>query len=1140
MRWIARILITLVVLLLIAAAGIQAVLWSDWPRREVITRLQQETGLVIEAGSMRPGWFGRTVLKDVSVRLPLADQPFVQMPELRVEHTALLPMMLRRRVDIESLRSDGAQIHLMEDGAGQWNVQHVAELIAARRAIKTKDTVITPLPLIAIRNAQVNITNTKGETISLPTAQFAGQPDGLLEWTCESDALPLVKARGRLAMGEGTPHELHLQIAEAQHLLAVIAHQQIADSINADMIWNGKVHGGSLQGRARVNAASIGEHSITGVGEVALTDGKLTVSQPHLTISSAAMDGTPLVLSGGAATWHDGALELEQSHVHALGAAASLHAHLDMRARTGRIESHWSGQRQELQLAHRGSIIADVQWPEIGTKRISASLHTAGTLPEAQWESELRASAVGESWRDMTGRIEWSKLTGQFAARQVDLSALAAAVTVAWPNMRIDSLSLPNAQADGVAAFNAELRAWSVEMALKKWTLPITGDMMKIEPLDLNVNAKGTPQRIDIEALDIQSGAYELNASGTFIPGDGQPLAAQALAKMAITAPSPADAGAVQPAPQQNAGGLEAHLQLRGRLQPLTVNFSGQVTGQHLPIGKGTIDHLAAPMQGTVTSERVVFQSDGAALLDGSFDVRGEYSPGHDSINMHVTARDASILKLARIAGAARSLEGRAGGAARLHFFTHDPTNLTIEDGHWRAENVRTPAGVIAHAAGTLRGSNGIYQVSDVSITSDASAEPGVMTGSAIFNATSKTLAIDGDIAHWPWRETSTSAALRVSGPAKLQIDLASGHLAGSAALKSAINVRGERIGEVRAEITAEQRTLRLSRIEANLWNASITGNASIMLDQLTNSRGELHWQNMELSNFIAFLPQLDLLTGATSGTATIQPTDDERALGPMRFHIALQMHEVRSRSVEIGDMTVSGYAGPNLLIADDATMKIADGRVQVWGRMSRHGSDPFAHVTATFDRLDLNQLVHWVDPDEGIVPGRLSGGASAGGYLRPVGGSHRLFGQSDLTLVESDLVNITIFTLIHDALSLSIGDVQPHGEGRASIRLEGNALELSRMEYYNRGTDVVASVRIEDVRLRGQSPISGVAVGAMRPLKKLSVPFFADFDRAIKALQTGAASVRISGTVETPEQKLVPFAEIAGAFERILTGSAN
>jgi hypothetical protein len=132
--------------------------------------------------------------------------------------------------------------------------------------------------------------------------------------------------------------------------------------------------------------------------------------------------------------------------------------------------------------------------------------------------------------------------------------------------------------------------------------------------------------------------------------------------------------------------------------------------------------------------------------------------------------------------------------------------------------------------------------------------------------------------------------------------------------------------------------------------------------------------------------------------------------------------------------------------------------------------------------------------------------------------------------------VNLPGISTIYGLLNLSIGQRDPRGRGEVRVRLEGDALEITRLHYVNRGADITASLRVHDVWKGGESPIRGLAAGSIRPPRYLDVPFL-DVEGLLSALQAGAASVQIEGTLAEREVRVVPFSEIAGQFTRILTG---
>src|SRR5688500_956864 len=100
-RWTRRILLALLIVIVVAIVVTQIVLWTDYPRALVMRLVQQQLGLRVEAKSLSTGWFGATTLSDVKVSLPLADESFLAMPTMEVDHTALIPLLITRKFQLD-------------------------------------------------------------------------------------------------------------------------------------------------------------------------------------------------------------------------------------------------------------------------------------------------------------------------------------------------------------------------------------------------------------------------------------------------------------------------------------------------------------------------------------------------------------------------------------------------------------------------------------------------------------------------------------------------------------------------------------------------------------------------------------------------------------------------------------------------------------------------------------------------------------------------------------------------------------------------------------------------------------------------------------------------------------------------------
>jgi hypothetical protein len=107
-------------------------------------------------------------------------------------------------------------------------------------------------------------------------------------------------------------------------------------------------------------------------------------------------------------------------------------------------------------------------------------------------------------------------------------------------------------------------------------------------------------------------------------------------------------------------------------------------------------------------------------------------------------------------------------------------------------------------------------------------------------------------------------------------------------------------------------------------------------------------------------------------------------------------------------------------------------------------------------------------------------------------------------------------------------------------LRLEDYTLLIGEVEYFNRGVDIVGSGRVEDLRMGEASPVSGVAVARIRPLRDLRVglPLISEVDELLAALQSGGASIVISGTVADRRLDRATEREIRQAVRRASTSA--
>src|SRR5688500_4852969 len=255
-RWSIRILIALLVLLVVVIGVTQAVLWTDVPQRIVLAQVQKQLGLRMDAESVTTGWFGRTDLNNVTMSLPLAEESFLTMPTLRVQHTWLPWLLLTRKVEIKSLELNDAALVVRQDEAGRWNLQDVLELLARtagkQQATAAPGTTTRPqrpkLPKVIVENGTVTITDRQGRSTKLAPLEFTGLPDGPLVWRYDAAVASIGKIVGQLAPGTTWQHQVDFTITDAGPTLRPWLKDHIP-TLSAAGEWDGEVQEGQVLGR---------------------------------------------------------------------------------------------------------------------------------------------------------------------------------------------------------------------------------------------------------------------------------------------------------------------------------------------------------------------------------------------------------------------------------------------------------------------------------------------------------------------------------------------------------------------------------------------------------------------------------------------------------------------------------------------------------------------------------------------------------------------------------------------------------------------------------------------------------------------------------------------------------------------------
>jgi hypothetical protein len=193
--------------------------------------------------------------------------------------------------------------------------------------------------------------------------------------------------------------------------------------------------------------------------------------------------------------------------------------------------------------------------------------------------------------------------------------------------------------------------------------------------------------------------------------------------------------------------------------------------------------------------------------------------------------------------------------------------------------------------------------------------------------------------------------------------------------------------------------------------------------------------------------------------------------------------------------------------------------------------------VSGSFERLNLDRLVHAFAADADPMPGRLSGRLMLAGDPRY---PRDLFGNATVNLSETDLINSDPLGFLYDLMRVG-GQRDAHsGVGSVQLRLENQNLDITRLYLSNRGVEVRGVGTIRNVFALPNSPLHAVLVGTSRPLRDLRLPLFAEMDSILTALQSSATTVEVSGTVRNPKTRAMTFDQIGQSLQLMLLGDVQ
>lgn len=1139
-RWLVGLAITIAVAVGLFLLVIQIVVSrTDYARARVQRNLSERTGWRIEVGAIDVGWLGRSTLRDVVIWLPLENHPAVTAPTVAVGHRELLAIVLGASTDIRSLDFHNPTIVLRERPDGTWNVQEAARLWAEALARRPR----TPggpidIPELACRDGTLLLQRADGRTVNLPF-QFSAAPR-VADVEAALNIPGVAAADARVAPDAAWTHVVNFSIEDAYSIAALFIDAP-PSSIGASGVWRGTVRDGRLRGEAHFDRLTYGPEHARGALFINAGAGPATLRASDLTIAGGRIPGGSVVIRSGEASVANSVISASGVLAEWLGASISLDGAWDPGQRRGDLRASWSGVIERAGITQFGALAVHAELPRAGLGSIRAELSAEGDAFGGRWRLVANAAATGRSWTEFETSLDLPTFVWSDSEGPIDLGGAHLGFITRWPTIRMVRFDSPRAEVNAAAAeFNAATFEWAAQLDISQWRIP----RLNLGAFTFNAEASGDRLSATLPRFSLASSTFEFAASADYNPAATPPFTAVTI----FAAPPPTRTPEPVLEPESPAAGVwTAEAGITGTLRPLDVRAAGQATVEDVQLPGGQLRPVTFDWSARATPGGAQFSTAPFRALRGTWTVRADYPRGGPpSASVNVEG-----LPLRRVADAADLPLDAAGLlAAELTLVAHSWRTEDLElTGRWSVESPRAGRYAVQSGSGRISSTRGRVELSDIVLRLDE----GTLGGNVSFNlARPHLLALNLSSRNWPMRIQGTEIVAAVDGTARAGVDLLERRARGRFELTAPITIGGEPYGTAHVAGRIRDRTLLIYDLLAQIAGGEISGTLRLPFDQWHNTETRLAWRDLSVPDLLAPWPWArgSQSSGVLSGLLTAAPSTSPRAPEPLRINVLLTPDGASFRGLTLGESQIVAYAGPDAaggttgrLIVDESSINLAGGLINLWSRLSFHNGQPFVHTQASVSDLNIDALVHAITPDAPPVPGKITGRISGGAYIFE---PRRIFARATVFLEDSDLAYVPVVSALYGLLNFLPRDLHPTGIGAATLRLEDYTVLINDVRYFNRGIDIVGSGRIDDLRRGAASPVSGVAVARVRPLRDPEsasgggLPLVSDVDELLAALQSGGASIVISGTVADRHMDRATQAQIREAARRATADSSR
>ncbi len=1144
-RWTRRILFTLVAFVVVLIVAVQIVLSTNLPRNVLISTLERQLGLRVTASSLSVGWFGHTTVKDVTLALPLSDQSFLKAEELSVRNTTIPCLLLGGKMQVNALVFKRPSLLIRQDPTGRWNVQEVIALLGraggGQAAEKQPDTRTgaLQLPSLAVEDATIILQDRTQKKNTITPVNISGTPDGLLVWRLTASigptADPALAIDGNFAPGGSWEHHLNFHIQHPDDLLRSWFPNGLG-TLQIKGAWAGRLANGGTNGQLRIESGQFQNIHVGGNANIEAVGGKVTFRPAGLHAQMGAEPAQLIAFVGGSVTYEGTILSMDDVVMQLMGGSARINGKADTDAKSAKFDSQWVNVAVGTLGTHEGNVHVSYTTPWPGQAKVEAGIHSKGFLTNGGWQADLKLTGEGKpggnfDWDLTAPKLHWD------GSQHIHLDNIQTTLQQRGQVLALRDLHTGiHGQLGGEVSYDLNSRAWWSWLSIHD--LPLLRRSSANTNIELHVT--GDAKHIDVNQLDIFSGQLGATAFGYYRWNVPKPLK---LTAEFWRAPFHINE---QHHPREALGGeLWGHLNTEGDLQPAALSLELDVEGDNVIIGQRKLGSPKFHLSGSADDNHIALKSTQIEVLDGQWTLALEYIFETDQAKAHLTEKEFPLTAMDDILSPAPRLNGIVSADVDLVLPDRDLKHLAAS-GDWHIAHFKKifapgQAAQTTIAANTIDGQisykDGSLKLNEI-VAKNGESRLNLM---AQLDQVSQNLRVVATSNGWPVDFPQLALKLNVQATSDLRIDLNKHSITGPLWLSTPVTYKKKSIGTLMVDSQLIGRALQLDDLTAEVLEGRFNANGTFLFDDRLNSSGSYKFDDINLAYLPQWVADADGIAGKISGWGLITPDHDPRVPGPLRLNFSMYPAGGHFRELTFGDMDIVAYAGKTHLSIDRSKWDIAGGNIHLNGRLTSplptRPREKFAQANLTLHDIDVNQVVKAFDTDTPPEPGRLDGSFSMFG---PLDNKTRMFGDGDLTIRKTDLLNVGFISFLYDALGLKWGPLKPDGSGHIAMRLESDDLHITQFSYFNRGVEVRGNLDVKNVWKSKIAALDGYAVGSARPLRSIKLPLIADAEKILSVLEQNVTTVKITGTLAKPKPKLVPFSDVGSGLRRFLLGDVS